>query len=214
MVAKGLEADEWRSAEQALRLAVDLELAVHVPRMLSLLDHWRPEVCITAAWALRNLAEEESALDAMLKHAQVLTAKLSGTADRENGFSEVDLRRVAHLLEALGSRQYAPAQATLLQYVPKNGQRMGLITRMAGIWACGKMWQGQENRKLSDELQSRVADNMSMNAELESVRFAAMLALGWIADPRSRETIEEYAVPESSPIGRAGKWALERLEKR
>lgn len=211
-IAEQLRLDQWRPLEQTLRLAVDLELDEHVPRMLELLDHPRPEVCITAAWALRHLASDEQALEAMLEHARVVTAKLESDAPQSPGVEEPDLRRTAHLLEAFGIRRYAPAQEVLLKYVPKNGHRMGMITRIAGIWACGKMWEGKENRSLADELCARIADESVILPEFDTVRYTAMLALGFLADPATRSVVETHGARGPAPIGAASAWALRRID--
>lgn len=214
IVAETIQRQDWRSLEQALRLTVDMHLSEHVPRLLELLEHNQSEVSITAAWALRHLATEEVHLQAMLEHAQILMHIQNGDTQPTDPIDESDLRRVAHLLEALGMRRFEPAQEMLLKYVPKDNQKMGLITRMAGMWGCGKMWEGQENRKLADELCARIADKSALFGEPESIRYAAMIALGWLADPATLDSIRAYGEPLPTPIGHATAWAVSRVEER
>jgi hypothetical protein len=123
------------------------------------------------------------------------------------------LRRIAHLLEAFGIKRYAPAQAMLLVYVPKDDQRMGLITRMAGLWACGRMWESRVNRPLAKQLITCISDKQSMFPEPESVRFAATLALGWMADPETREAVIAQQENLPSPIAPATQWTLQRFQQ-
>lgn len=214
VVFEQLASDNWQSLEQSLRLAVAMQSTGQVPRMIELLEHPRPEVGITAAWALRHLATETSALEAMLTHAKRMTAQLStpelGTATVE----EHDLRRVAHLLEAFGIRRYEPAQQLLLQYVPKNDHRMGMITRIAGVWACGKMWAGKENRRLAAQLCERITDKSIIVPELDTVRYTALLALGFLGDPETRDVAAIYMGQGSQPVARAAAWAVDRIDQR
>ncbi|MGN6134271.1 MAG: hypothetical protein ACTHOU_07190, partial [Aureliella sp.] len=100
----------------------------------------------------------------------------------------------------------------LLKYVPKNGHRMGMITRIAGIWACGKMWEGKENRSLADELCARIADESVILPEFDTVRYTAMLALGFLADPATRSVVETHGARGPAPIGAASAWALQRID--
>ncbi|MCC6508938.1 MAG: hypothetical protein IT423_07515 [Pirellulaceae bacterium] len=212
LLTEALKTDQWRPVEQAMRLAVELQRAEHVDRLLELLDHPRQEVCITAGWALRHLATEEDTLRAMLAHAELWTNKL-GSVTEAPTVEEPDRRRVAHLLEAFGHRKYEPAKDLALKYVPKN-LGMGLITRMTGIWACGKLWEQGENEKLTRELEARIADKNNLFSELESIRFAATLALGWIADTDSRQALVVNDEPRPSPIHFATAWALSRVDQR
>lgn len=206
-----LAGEDWQSVEQYIRLCVELNQAQYVERFLELLAHDRAEVCITAAWALRNLADGEETLAAMLEHVQHWTARLEGT-DASGPIDERDLRRIAHLLEAFGQRRYEPAKQTVVKYVPKNGQRMGMITRMTGMWACGRLWENEPNKPLTDELVARIADKAVPVVEPESIRFAATVALGWIADPATRAALVKYDEPDPAPISFATAWALQRID--
>lgn len=210
-IAEGLKHSDWKTLEQCVRMTVELEQKVHVPRLIELLENPRPEVCITAAWALRHLATEEKSLAAMFEHAQPLVKRLQGEGRDGAILEEFELRRLAHLLEAFGKRRYQPAKATLLVFVPKR-QSMGLITRMAGVWACGKMWEGEENRSLADQLCERIADKATMFPEQESVRYTATLALGYLADPETRQALVANNENKPTPIAYATEWALMRID--
>ncbi len=146
----------------------------------------------------------------MLEYVKQLTERLARSDFR--GVSEAHLRATAHLLEAFGHRKYEPAKDTVIRFVPKTG--FNLILRMTGIWSCGRLWENAKNKKLTDELHARIADKASMTPELESLRFAATLALGWIADPDSREPLIQNNEPQPAPIGYATEWALNRIEKK
>ena len=211
LLKPAMESNAYRGLEQSIRLAVELEQVSYCDRLLSLVEHNRPEVCITASWALRHLAGEADILNQMLANVQRVTDKLKDESSAE--ITEVDLQCTAHLLEAFGYRKFEPAKATCLMYVPKN-PRLGLITRMTAIWSCGKLWEAGENKELIRELHDRIADKASPTPEPMSLRFAATLALGWIADSESREPLITCDEPKPTPIGYATEWALKRIEAR
>lgn len=203
--------DSWRGLEQFIRLAVELKQVGYCDRFMSLVEHDRPEVCITACWALRHLAEDADILNRMLVHVQQVTEKLLDISSAE--ITEVDLQCAGHLLEAFGHRKFEPAKATCLKFVPKNA-RLGLITRMTAIWSCGRLWENGDNKELIRELHARIADKASNAPEPMSLRFAATLALGWIADSESREPLVAWDEPKPTPIGYATEWALKRIDAR
>lgn len=202
---------DWRVLEQSIRLTVELAQPDYRDRLMTLVEHARPEVCITAAWALRHLADDEATLQRMLAHIQALTVRLLD--DQDAKVTEVHLRCMAHMFDAFGHRKFEPAKETCLQYVPKNF-RLGLITRMSAVWACGKLWENGDNKKLLAELHARIADKEGMFPELASVRFAATIALGWIADPESREPLITCDETKMNPGGYATEWALQRIDQR
>lgn len=208
LLKKSIDSNDWRELEQAIRLAVELKQSAYCERLLSLLDHARPEVCITSGWALRHLAEENAILQSMLEYVQVKTESLAkGSAE----VTEPNLRTMAHLLEAFGLRKYEPAQPTAIKYVPKNFQ-MGLITRMAAAWTCGRLWERTENKPLIKLLHERIADKSTEFPEFLSVRFTATLALGMIGDSESRQPLIDNDEAKPAPIGYATEWALKQID--
>lgn len=209
LLKNALEESDWRALEQAIRLAVELKQNSYCDRLMSLIHHESAEVCITAGWALRNLAEEEAILARMLEHVNELTDKLLNKPG--NDITEMHLRCAAHLLEAFGHRKYEPAKTTVVQYVPKVF-RLGLITRMAAIWSCGRLWENAENKQLIKQLHERIADKNSMFPESLSVRFIATLALGYIGDAESRGPLVTWDEPKPTPIGYATEWSLKRID--
>lgn len=211
IIAPGLAKTDWQTKEQSGLFAVELKQTEHLSRLLELLEDPRPEVCITASWALRHLATDDPTLQAMLKHTQAWTEELK----KQNANYLVDeyhIRRMAHLFDAFGVRKFEPAKELLLQYVPKS-EVMGLMTRVSAIWSCGRLWEGQKNSQLTGELMRRIADKNNMFPEYETVRYTSTIALGWIADPTTRASVvaNDEAIP--NPIGYVTKFALECIDK-
>jgi hypothetical protein len=192
----------WRAKEQCIRLAVELKQAQHASTIAELLDHPETDLSIVAAWGLKHLAESELVLSKMLQHAQQWA----------DTFDESHAIRVAHLLEAFGIHRFAPAQELLMRYVPRT-DKFHLVNRISGTWAAGKMWETQSNPGLQSQLHARITDKNNLSPELESVRFAATLALGFLADPSSRQTLEAMDEP-GRPIGYATTWAIRRIDDR
>ncbi len=210
LLKPALDTDDWKSLEQLTRLTVELKQPAHCERLITLMDHPRAEVCITACWALRHLAEDEAILARMLAYVNHLTQLM---LEGNPVVTDVQHQCIAHLFEAFGQRKYEPARQTALKYVPKNFG-LGLITRMTAVWACGKLWERSENKALCQQLHERIADKASQFPETYSLRFAATLALGWIADPDSREPLIKNDEGKPTAIGYATEWALQRIQAR
>lgn len=211
LLSEAMQEKEWRALEQAIRLAVELHQISYCDRLMTLLDHERGEICISAGWALRNLAEDEAILHRMLDYVKQFTTQLM--SDATGNITEKDFRCCAHLLEAFGHRKFEPAKETALRYVPKVF-RLGLITRMAAVWTCGRLWENSENKNLTQELHARIADKNTQFPESPSVRYVATLALGWIADADSRDPLVKWDEFKPTPIGHATEWALKRIDDR
>ncbi len=109
---------DWRVLEQSIRLTVELHQNAYCERLMSLVDHARPEVCITACWALRNLAEDPAILGQMLEYVQKMTERFLDTKNTQ--VTEVQFRCTAHMFDAFGHRKFEPAKEISLRYVPKN----------------------------------------------------------------------------------------------
>ena len=203
-------AKDWRGLEQAIILAAEIVDRPRCSKLVPLLEHESVDVNVTAAWALRILADSPEIYDQMLKHAVHWTNRLSNLESATHD----DIHRVSHLLEALGDRRYAPVEPVLRKYVPKGDFRMGYVSRMSGIWALGKYWKDGDNYALAQQFAERAADKLSPNPEMDGVRYAATIAIGWIADERSRTELIANDEPLPSPAGYATKWALERLDNK
>ena len=192
----------WQAKEQCIRLAVEFKQSQYAPRIVELLDHPESDLTIVAAWGLKHLADDENVLSEMLRHAE----KWAET------FNEPHAIRVAHLLEAFGIHRFAPAQALLLRCVPRT-DKFHMVNRISGTWATGKMWDSQSNPGLLSQLHARISDKNNLSPESESIRFAATLSLGFVADPSSRPILDAMNEPDQ-PIGFATEWAIRRIDER
>ncbi len=207
-ISEELMKSDWRSLVESIRLMVELEDDRYLDRFIDLLDHPRPEVGIAAAWGLSRLAHEHGILSKMLIHARHWTDVFKTS---EKPVDEHHRRRVAHLLESFGVERFAPAQPLLMEYVPRN-DGLGLIVRIAGTWGAGRMWEKSDHPQLARLLCKRIADKNNPNPEYATIRYAATLALGYLADPATREDLITNDEP-GGPIGYATAWAVQQLDK-
>ncbi len=209
-IDREMASNDWHGIEQAILLAAEISDHARCEKLIELLEHPVVDVNVTAAWSLRILANSPEIYGQMLEHAVKWTDRLS----RLDPATHDDFHRLAHLLEALGDRHYEPVEPILQKYVPKGDFRMGYVSRMSGIWALGKYWKDGDNYPLAQKLAERAADKLSANPEMDGIRYAATIAIGFIADERSREELIANAEPLPNPCGYATQWALERLDKK
>ena len=204
-----LAAEDWRGQEQAARLLGSLNHEPAATRLLELMRADRREVRVTTAWALRNLAVEET-LPAVHVYLQELLSRLSGGSGQR--LDEADDACMGHLFELVGQLKYQPAEPQMLQCVPKRYD-IGRRARSAAIWALGWLYEGGSNQKLLQMLVSRVSDDAVINPEYQEVRAASAISLGRLGDAEAVEALRTVKTL-SEPGGRIHEsthWALERL---
>lgn len=206
-----LNSETWQGIEQAVLLCTELGDRGRCETLLKMLDHPQAEVNVTAAWSLRVLSDSPELYAKMCDHVRLWTKKIENT-ETAGSVTNDDQHRVAHLMEALGDRRYEPVEELLRIYVPKNNYKMGNATRIGAVWAIGKYWKDGDNPALIKQLAERAADKSGMFPELDTVRFTATVALGWIADPRSRDDLVNNNELSPSPIYKATTWALGRID--
>ncbi len=174
IVTQYIDSEQWTGVEQAIVLTAKLHDRTRCEKLLELLEHPRPEVNMTAAWALMELGEEPAVLASMLVHALQMTKKLADGVPVE----ETDLIRLSYLHEGFGRNLYRPAYEMLLKYVPKDNFKFGIISRASAIWALGKMNRDEDNTDLRKRLHERILDTAPLFPEDLLVRFASILACG------------------------------------
>lgn len=212
IVAFHLNSDSWQGVEKSIEVAVALEERTHCKEFLRLLFHPRPEVKITAGWALMELGDGPETLASMLVVAEKIAAELKAGVS-EAGSTNEDQVKLSYLHEAFGRNEYQPASPFLEKFVPKADAPYGTVSRASAVWALGKLNKGRDNEKLRGKLYERMSDFAPLNPENVLVRFMSHLALGEMAHPESREMLEKYREGLPSPVGYAGNWALLQLDQ-
>ena len=212
MVVSHLNSEVWTGMEQAIVVAVELQDRSHCQTFIRLMDHPRTEVNMRAGWALMELANESEILAGMLAHAEKMTVELKNVESRTS-ITQTDQIRLSYLHEAFGKNRYQPATDMLTKYIPKTGHQFGIVCRASAIWALGKLNKRNNNKVLLASLYQRIMDLSPINPEDPLVRFACNLAVGEMASPESRETIEKYNEGLPSPLGYAAQWALSQIDQ-
>ncbi|MCA9077371.1 MAG: HEAT repeat domain-containing protein [Planctomycetaceae bacterium] len=197
-----LNGDAWRAQEQAALFFAAADDKSVAPRFVELLDSARPEVFVTVAWGLRVLAAPETA-DGILDKVQ------RESVDRPS-IPHGD-RQLGHLFEAcavLGDKRVLPSIARL---VPKDVRRP--YSRSAGIWAGGKLMEGQPNEQIAAALMSRITDVDGEVPELEVVRRMSAVTLGRMKAESQLSQLRSLAGDEihASDVSYAVGWAIEQI---
>ena len=212
IVAFHLNSDSWQGVEKSIEVAVAIEERTHCREFLRLLFHPRPEVKMTAGWALMELGDEPETLASMLAVAEKIAAELKASVFVASSPNEEQIK-LSYLHEAFGKFDYQAASRFLEKFIPKAEAQYGIVSRASAIWALGKLNEGRDNEKLRGKLYERMSDFSPINPEDVLVRFMSHLALGEMAQPESREMLEKYREGLPSPVAYAGNWALLQLDQ-
>lgn len=193
---------DWRGLEQANLLFGALDYEPSAPRAVDLLAHSRPEVMVSAAWALRKMAIDEM-LAPIFARAQQNEQGLLGP----NG-AVVDVQQ-DQLFQVFGQHRFRPAISMLMKRVPKGS----LGPRESAIWALGKIYEDENPRELAAQLAGRLADVNSIPAEEPEIREQSAVALGRMGAAEQTRTLRTFlnADTPNSRVGQACAWSLNRL---
>lgn len=211
IVTSHLSSDSWEGVEKSIQIAVGLEERAHCKKFIELLLNPRPEVKMTAGWALMELGDEPEILSSMLKAAEQIAAELKAYGAVVVPFE--DQVKLSYLLEAFGKNDYQSASQFLEKFIPKAEANYGAVGRASAIWSLGKLNRRKDNENLRRKLYERMSDFAPINAEHLLIRFMSHVALGEMAHPESREMLEKYLEAIPSPVGFAGNWALLQLDQ-
>ena len=200
-----LGVDSWRGLENAIIVLTELRHQEINEQLVLLVNHARPEVHITAAWAIKHLYEPSDG-PVVFRLAQAVTKEIDAGAPMSR--SAVQL----HLHESLGMMKYAPALEHLAKLIPKSAPYTAQ-SRAASIWALGFLLKPTEDSARIRMLEARLADSFSVPAESLEVRAAAAVALGRIADPESLAELRKWYQAEgyNSSVGRSCGWAIMQM---
>lgn len=200
---------DWRGIEQGLVLIGALDHEPAAPKLLELLAHKRPEVSVAAAWSLRKLAVKET-LSAMLEQAQRQTKVAEDHSYEAKYYHALDLQ-LCQLFQAFGELNYREAEPLMRRYIPKLKLLFDGRARPAAVWAIGKLNEGKVDEALASQLAERLADNMSMEPEIDPVRQMSAIAIGRMNAKSQIAVLNRFAIEAPSHVGLACAWSLERM---
>lgn len=202
---KHLAQADWHAIEQS---AILLGLLKHTPAAATLLElvktHQHARVCVASAWAV-SMIENPDLLPEILeivKHEYARIMAIKGTS-----LAHVDA--VAHLIEAMGRLQYAPADPHLRDWFPTSLTDPKPTTgRAAAVWALGKIYEDDPDPEVTALLVQRVRDPM----DSANVAFSAIVGLGWMNSKAAVEGLRPIMhVPISDYISHAIAWSDSRV---
>ena len=199
--------DRWRGQEQAALLLGALDHKPAAQRLVELLRSDRQEVKTATGWALRKLAVPET-------YAPMLAYAIEQTANRRKDFrvnANVD-EQIAHLHEAFGQAKYAPAEAELREYIPKD-PTIGEKSRGAAIWALGWLYEGRPETSLSQPLVERLTDQSMPPVEAEIVRVMSAVSIARMKAVDQVPRIKTWIGPKMDLMRSelAAGWAVQQL---
>jgi HEAT repeat protein len=202
-----LAAPSWRGQEQAALLLAQLDHKPAAGRLVELLGSDRPEVYVTAAWALRKLDVPES----LPRVARYIAA-----ADIRRGRNrEMIDHQLSQVNQFLGRRKYAPADPQLRRFIPKpGGMPADPESRAAAVWALGRIHEGRQVPDLVTALLGRLNDTGNPMPEREQVRGMAAVSLGRLRARGALPSLRKYYSgqgPSEDRTSNACGWAVEQL---
>lgn len=200
-----LGGDQWRALEQAALLVGHLDHEPAAERLMTLLDHDRAEVAVSAAWALRKI-EVADTLPPLLAYATKLREQLQGQAPPEE---LATLGRKAQQLHQLfGILRFREADELLREYVPKA--QIDTPARSSAFWALGLIHENESDTDLAPVFAERLADVTSLPPESGVVRWMAAVGLGRFKAGSQLETLRTFAKRDTMYVesGIASYWAI------
>lgn len=202
-----LAADNWRGLEQAALLLGKLDHKPAAARLIELLEFARPETGVAAAWGLKKLAVP-STLPALLEKARRNTEIRKRRDSQTPALDD----QTAHLFEAFGRMKYAPAEALLAEYIPKD-YKMGVQSRSAAIWSLGLLHAGVPDEALAEQLIVRATDFDGPPSEMISVQMMSVVSIGRMQSMAQVEALKKLATIRNHPLrfGILTRWSLKEL---
>jgi HEAT repeat protein len=205
----------WRGLEQAALLTARLDHKPAAGRLVELLTSDRPEVFVSAAWALWRLdvpdtlpgaqAYVEAELGRVLGHT-----RLPGRKDVPG---ELIDHQLSQLNQFLGQRKYVPADGVLRRFIPK-APVPGPESRSAAVWALSRIHEGKSVPDLAGALEARLNDVASIPPEDFRVRWQSAIALGRLKARDALPSLRRFnpsGEPSADPVENACGWGIAQI---
>ncbi|HZU38439.1 MAG TPA: HEAT repeat domain-containing protein [Gemmataceae bacterium] len=220
-VSQLLAGNDWRAQEQAAILLPELGHVPAAPRLVELLDSNRPEVCVAAAWGVRQL-DDPAMLPAVLRYVQrphqdIITfgTRLAPRNAMAGAFDD----QMAQLIQFLGKNRYRPAEAILRQFVPKAPPQsrapVGGHARAAAIWALGLLHENHSDPEVSALVEQPLwAVLTGPNPDDERVFRMCLITLARMRSPAALKLANIFyriKKPTTNSINNAAGWAVEHI---
>ncbi|HEV3236486.1 MAG TPA: hypothetical protein VGZ25_05830 [Gemmataceae bacterium] len=223
--SKVLDSDQGRALEQAIILLTQLDHKAIAMRLVELLRFDRPEVKLTAAWALRKLdvADTLPGVASFLLEEFNRPPKAFDQTSRDRILEKGDPftfpgapadHQRSQLLQFIGNRKYAPADELLRKFIPRRDGVNWAESRSAAIWALGMLHEGKNQPELATLLEDRLNDTSSRPPEDTRVRRMSAVSLGRMRAKETLPSLKRFCPDQKiseDPVGNASGWAVELL---
>lgn len=207
--------------EECLILLAALDHKPVAERAVELLSHDRPEVYITAAWALRKLQVEEMN-ERMLRYATRISDREIAKFRSATRVSLFHLEQVAHLFDAFGETGYREAEGVLRKFIPLvhdpmdavNPTGVGPNSRSAAITALGKLYSDDPDRELVSQFVERMnARGRDGGYDIPEVWATSAKALGRMKAASALDELRKYYTggPPVDGVNYAAAWSIQKL---
>jgi HEAT repeat protein len=210
----------WQGQEQSAILLALLDHKPAAPRLVELLPSDRPEVGVTAAWALRRLAVPDT-VPAVVTYVEAAEKRARAAAGRPGPLDasiEVLDHQLSQLNQLLGDQGREPAEAVLRLFLPRMEGPMSAVacpeSRAAAAWALGRIRAGRPDAALASALEERLNDHNTLPPEDERVRIMAAVSLGRMKAVGSLPSLRAgFAAgePNFDRVNNACGWAVEQI---
>jgi len=210
---------QWRATEQLMRIMVAVPEIADREWIAIQINHQRPEVFVTAAWAIRRLKIRQ-ALPILHERVTAGMRQVNSTNESVVPAEQQDdlIEQICHAMQAFGEMDFVAAEPNMFRLVRKNPV-YPFVMRASAIWAIGQMSAGQPNKQvktgnrsasrmasLAEELQARIADNAPMPPEGVIVKRMAAVALARMKSTDSLPVMEQVFL--SAALSDTLKWTL------
>jgi HEAT repeat protein len=202
---KALSGKDWRGLEQAAILLAQLDHKPASKRLVELLTAERPEVCVAAAWGLRQLAVPDT-LPIVLEHFRTTLASPKTPKDAIDP-------QLCQIAQFLGQSKYQPANSALRAVIPPKTPA-GFETRAAAIWALGFIHEGKADPGLAGSLAGRLAAVNPFDVEDNRVRRMSAVSLGRMKAQTDLPTLRQFYLAKKQSldvVNNACGWAIEQI---
>lgn len=199
----------WERIEQSLLVLACLHQAQVTTQSVTLLEHERPEVYVTAAWVMHlypNALVLPEVTRIATKRRVPVTPQSPPDMQRDIGF------QMAHLYQMAGYLEHKPFMELCKREFSK-GSGLNRDGRAAGMWAIGWLNRDNPDPGLVRQLVQRLNDRGGNFPEFDLVRRMALMSLGrMMAKSEARQARRAHGLDGvATVIPKSARWVLKQL---
>lgn len=211
---KMLNSSSWGAIEQGILGLVALEDKASVRQFAQLIRHEVPSVNVTAAWALKEMAEEPVVVDQVSKFVDERWQRATlEDVDRVEYLSEDETKLYSQLIEMLGKHRHQESTQFLKTVVNPNISP-GVLVRGSAVWSLGMIHAEDPPADLIRMFHDRINSLETNNADHPLMAFVSLISLGRMGDRTAIPLFEKHmgGVDNRVNLGAAASWAMEQLQ--